>query len=56
MYKYSIGTLYYEFKHTFILHRAILLGKIVTEFSQLTLQAAQEIVLHLLEHLSEYQL
>lgn len=32
------------------------MGKIVTVFSQYTLQAAQEIFLHLLEHFSEYQL
>lgn len=56
-YKYSITTLYYEMKHTFILHRSVvLLGKIATAFSQLPLQVAQEIFLHLLEHFSEYQL
>lgn len=56
-YKYSITTLYYKIKHIFILHRSVvLLSQIVTAFSQLTLQAAQEIFLHLLEHFSEYQL
>ena len=44
-------------KHAFILCRyVVLLGKIVTAFSQLTSQAAQEVFLHLLEHFSEYQL
>lgn len=57
MCKSSITTVYYEIKRTIVLHRsAVQLGKIVTVFSRCTLQAAQEMFLHLLEHFSEYQL
>lgn len=56
-FKYSILSLLYGIKHNCMLSKSVvLLGKIMTVFSQLRLQAAQEIFLHLLERFSEYQL